>query len=81
MPVNIVGGTSNSSGLTSKDVLEISDKRYVNEQGDVMKGNLDLGGNKIINVGGGDVLTMKKFEGILRKKMQLYTLDSRRKIY
>ena len=47
MSVNVCGGTVE---INTNDILELSDIRYVNEKGDIMKGNLDLGGNKIINV-------------------------------
>ena len=68
MPVNLSGGTIE---FNTEDILELSDIRYVNEKGDTMKGNLDLGGNKIINVReeenltSGDIVTF----GNLKKEL------------
>ena len=68
MPVNICGST----------FLESLDDEYLNETGDIMKGNLDLGGNKIINVqepkNPNDVVNKEYLEKFFVKKQDMFTM-------
>jgi hypothetical protein len=50
MSRNHVHYTGKNFALNTTDIINQAEAKFVNERGDKMKGNLDMGGNKIFNV-------------------------------